>query len=87
MFRSLADLTGVSVVGLLLPGMGRDGAQGRLTLRQAGGDTLAQNEATCVACGMPKVAMGIGAAQRQLSVGRFACAALGLCEAGSERMP
>ena len=75
------------MVGLLLPGMGRDGAQGRLTLRQAGGDTLAQNEATGVVYGMPKVAMGIGAAQRQLPVGRFASAALGLCEPRSERMP
>ena len=50
-------------IGILLTGMGADGARGLLTLRQAGGLTVAQDEASCVVYGMPKEAVSLGAAQ------------------------
>ena len=51
---------------MILTGMGRDGARGLLAIRDAGGRTLGQNEATSVVYGMPKAAFEIGAVERQL---------------------
>ncbi len=51
-------------VGVLLTGMGADGAQGLLKMRQAGARTIAQDEATCVVFGMPREAIAVGAADR-----------------------
>lgn len=62
-FRSCASLQGVAGVGVLLTGMGKDGAQGLLALRQAGFVTLAQDEETCVVYGMPREAIELGAAR------------------------
>jgi two-component system chemotaxis response regulator CheB len=53
-------------VGVILTGMGRDGAQGLLAMRQAGASTLGQDEASCVVYGMPRSAFEIGAVERQL---------------------
>ena len=51
-------------MGVLLTGMGRDGAQGMQQLKSAGAVNLAQNEATCIVFGMPKEAIALGAADK-----------------------
>jgi two-component system chemotaxis response regulator CheB len=61
LFYSVARHVGAKAVGVILTGMGADGAQGLLAMRKAGARTLGQNEATCVVYGMPKVADQIGA--------------------------
>jgi two-component system chemotaxis response regulator CheB len=66
-------------VGAILTGMGRDGAQGLLAMRNAGARTLGQDEATCVVYGMPKVAQEIGAVERQVSIARMGAAILDAC--------
>jgi len=64
LFHSVAQTAGRNAVGVILTGMGKDGAQGLLALRQAGAITLAQDEASCVVFGMPREALLTGAAQR-----------------------
>lgn len=67
MFNSVAENVDCSkVVGVILTGMGRDGADGMLKMRQAGAYTIGQDEASCIVYGMPKVAYEIGAVQTQL---------------------
>jgi two-component system chemotaxis response regulator CheB len=75
-FRSVARTAGRNAVGVILTGMGGDGAQGLLAMREAGARTLAQDEATCVVFGMPKVAVELGAAERVLPLDRIAGAIL-----------
>lgn len=67
---------GERVVGVLLTGMGRDGADGLKTIREQGGYTIAQSEATCVVYGMPRVAAEIGAVKIQLPLNMIAAEAL-----------
>lgn len=66
MFKSVAAYYRRSAVGVLLTGMGRDGADGLQAMAQAGSLTIAQDEATCVVFGMPKEAIALGAAQQVL---------------------
>jgi two-component system chemotaxis response regulator CheB len=66
LFESLAADMGASTAGVLLTGMGRDGAAGLLAIRNAGGYTIAQDEATSVVYGMPRAAVEIGAAKSVL---------------------
>jgi two-component system chemotaxis response regulator CheB len=66
LFESLARDYGSAVVACLLTGMGRDGAAGLLSIRRAGGMTVAQDEASCVVYGMPREAVLLGAAERVL---------------------
>jgi two-component system, chemotaxis family, protein-glutamate methylesterase/glutaminase len=66
LFSSVAEAAGGDSVGVLLTGMGNDGAQGLLKMRRAGAMTIAQDEATCVVYGMPREAVGLGAAAKVL---------------------
>jgi len=69
LFESVAALAGRNAIGVILTGMGRDGASGLLTMRRAGARTIGQNEKTCVVYGMPRVAQEIGAVEQQLPLG------------------
>jgi two-component system chemotaxis response regulator CheB len=66
LFSSVAEAAGNLAVGVLLTGMGSDGAQGLLQMRRAGARTIAQDEATCVVYGMPREAVELGAAAQIL---------------------
>jgi two-component system chemotaxis response regulator CheB len=68
LFHSVASCAGPAATGVLLTGMGSDGARGLLAMRQAGSHTFAQDEASCVVFGMPKVAIDLGAAERVVSL-------------------
>ncbi|MEM9705022.1 MAG: chemotaxis response regulator protein-glutamate methylesterase [Pseudomonadota bacterium] len=86
LFSSVSERFGRRAVGVLLTGMGKDGARGLKLLRDNGGKTLGQDEATSVVYGMPRVAYEIGAVERQLPLEAIADAALDLCRdtSGSE---
>jgi two-component system chemotaxis response regulator CheB len=79
LFGSMARTVGARGVGVILTGMGRDGAQGLLQMRQAGAHTLGQDQASSTVYGMPKAAFELGAVERQLALSRLAVAALDLC--------
>lgn len=68
MFESTAKEAGSAAIGVLLTGMGYDGAKGLLAMKRAGARTIGQDEATSVVYGMPKVAYNIGAVERQLAL-------------------
>ncbi len=76
LFRSVARFAGPRAVGVLLTGMGKDGAQGLLEMREAGARTIAQDEQSCVVFGMPKEAIALGAAEVVLPLDRIAAAVL-----------
>ncbi len=65
LFESVAKAAGSDAVGIILTGMGGDGAKGLLAMRKAGAKTIGQDESTCVVYGMPKVAYDLGAVQYQ----------------------
>lgn len=62
LFQSAADVVGKDAIGILLTGMGADGAKGLLSMARAGALTIAQDEATCAVFGMPRAAIALGAA-------------------------
>jgi two-component system chemotaxis response regulator CheB len=72
LFRSVAANAGPNALGVMLTGMGRDGAAAMLEMKRAGGFTIAQDEASCVVFGMPKEAIALGAVDEVLPVGRIA---------------
>jgi len=76
LFRSVAQAAGTSATGLLLTGMGDDGADGLLEMKQAGARTIAQNEATCEVFGMPREAIRRGAVDEVLSLSKIPAAIL-----------
>lgn len=78
LFSSVAKTAGKNAVGVILTGMGGDGAKGLLEMRNAGAQTIGQDEATCVVYGMPKVAYDIGAVQYQMAVTAIAGKVYGL---------
>ncbi len=65
LFESVARVAGKDALGIILTGMGGDGAKGLLAMRQAGAKTIGQDESTCVVYGMPKVAYDLGAVEHQ----------------------
>lgn len=66
LFDSVSRIAGKKAIGVILTGMGGDGAKGLLEMRNAGAQTIGEDEASCVVYGMPKVAYDIGAVQYQL---------------------
>jgi two-component system chemotaxis response regulator CheB len=66
MFQSVARHAGKNAVGVILTGMGADGAKGLLEMKETGAQTIAQDEATCVVFGMPGEAVKLGAASEVL---------------------
>ena len=72
LFSSVAKTAGKKALGVLLTGMGSDGARGLLEMRNSGAPTIAQDEATCVVFGMPKEAIRMGAAQTVLPLNHIA---------------
>jgi two-component system chemotaxis response regulator CheB len=71
LFRSAAQAAGPNAAGVILTGMGDDGAGGLLEMREAGAFTIAQNEATCIVFGMPREAIKRGAARQVLPIDRI----------------
>jgi len=71
LFHSMAQIAGSKAVGVILTGMGKDGAQGLLAMRQAGARTFAQDERSCVVFGMPREALRIGAAEHAVALGEM----------------
>lgn len=76
MFRAVAAYYRQAALGVLLTGMGRDGAEGLSAIAQAGGTTIAQDEQSCVVFGMPKEAIALGAVQHILAIHEIAPALL-----------
>lgn len=71
LFRSAARAAGRNATGIIMTGMGDDGARGLLEMRTAGARTIAQDEASCIVFGMPKEAIGLGAAKEILSLAQI----------------
>ena len=82
LFQSAAKCAGANAMGMLLTGMGSDGARGLGALRMAGGRTVAQDEASSVVWGMPRVAIEMGAAEAVLGLDRMSEAALNWWRSG-----
>ena len=72
LFDSVARVAGNRAIGVILTGMGADGAKGLLQMRRAGAETIGQDEASCVVYGMPKVAYEIGAVRYQMGLDNIA---------------
>ncbi|MES0447520.1 MAG: chemotaxis response regulator protein-glutamate methylesterase, partial [Desulfobacterales bacterium] len=71
LFQSISKYAGANAVGVIMTGMGSDGAKGLLEIRQAGARTIGQNEASCVVFGMPKEAANIGAVEKLVPLNRI----------------
>lgn len=79
MFESMAQTAKSKAIGAILTGMGRDGAQGLLSMRQAGARTLGQNETSCIVYGMSKVAKEINAVERELPLALIGSTIISSC--------
>jgi len=80
MFQSLAACDGARFVGVILTGMGNDGAKGLLKLRQKGVLMISQDQSTLLICGLPGAAADMGAVEQLLSLGRIVGRILKLCQ-------
>ena len=72
LFFTVAELVGDAALGVILTGMGADGAKGLFAMRRAGAMTFGQDEASCVVYGMPRAAFELGAVERQLPLAMMA---------------
>jgi two-component system chemotaxis response regulator CheB len=79
LFHSVASVCGARAVGVILTGMGKDGAQGLMAMRSAGARTLGQDEASSVVYGMPRAAFELGAVERQAPLGDLSRLVLEAC--------
>ncbi|MFZ5763939.1 MAG: protein-glutamate methylesterase/protein-glutamine glutaminase [Thermodesulfobacteriota bacterium] len=80
LFNSVAAYGGANAVGVILTGMGKDGAQGMLKMKEAGARTIAQDEASCVVFGMPKEAIEAGGVDQVVSLKSIPAAILKMVE-------
>jgi chemotaxis response regulator CheB len=78
LFNSVANVYGARAIGVILTGMGSDGAHGLRALREKGAHTIVQNEASCVVFGMPAVAIEVDAAEQILPADEIAMALIKL---------
>jgi len=85
LFNSTAQTAGANAIGVILTGMGADGAAGLLAMKNAGARTYAQDEASCVVFGMPKEAIKLGAADKVLSLGGVAGELVRYLSSGNNR--
>jgi two-component system chemotaxis response regulator CheB len=72
MFKSVAEVCGTNAIGVILTGMGADGARGLLEMKRKGAFTIGQDEASCVVYGMPKEAFDMGAVSKQCHINQIA---------------
>jgi two-component system chemotaxis response regulator CheB len=84
LFRSAARYAGKNVVGVIMTGMGDDGASGMLEIKKAGATNIAQDEATSTVFGMPHKAIMLGGVDKVLPLERIPKEAIGLCELKKE---
>jgi two-component system chemotaxis response regulator CheB len=87
LFRSTARYAGKNAIGIIMTGMGDDGARGLLAMRRVGARTLAQDDATSAVYGMPKAAIALGAAEQVLPLARLAATVLRLVVVRSPPRP
>ncbi len=85
LFSSAAESAGKNAIGVILTGMGKDGADGLLAMRQSGARTLGQDEPSCVVYGMPKAAFELGAVEAEVPLARMAQEILNLTVTGGKR--
>jgi two-component system chemotaxis response regulator CheB len=71
LFNSVAKYVGANAIGVILTGMGSDGADGMLKMKQNGANTIAQDEETCVVFGMPNEAIKLGAVDKVLPLSKI----------------
>lgn len=79
LFQSVAQNAGLNSIGIILTGMGSDGAEGLLAIKNNNGTTIGQNESSCVVYGMPKAAKNIGAVDTELTLEKIAQEILDAC--------
>lgn len=72
LFRSTAQYAGKNTIGVIMTGMGDDGARGMLELKEAGAHTIAQDEKSCIVFGMPKEAIKLGGVDEMLPLDKIA---------------
>lgn len=84
LFRSVAVAAGVNAIGVILTGMGKDGAEGLRQMKDAGAITFGQDESTCVVYGMPKAAKALGAVRSELPLGQIAGHIIECCQHPAE---
>ena len=77
LFHSVADCAGRNAMGIIMTGMGDDGARGLALMRKGGAFTVAEHESTCVVYGMPREAVKLGAVDQELPLGDIAVAIIG----------
>ena len=87
LFRAAANIAGANALGIILTGMGKDGMQGMLEMRQAGSYTIAQDEASCVVFGMPKEAIAAGAACEVLPLQNIARRTMEYLSMHADKLP
>jgi two-component system, chemotaxis family, protein-glutamate methylesterase/glutaminase len=85
LFHSAAESAGKNAIGVILTGMGKDGADGLLAMRKNGAHTVGQDEPSCVVYGMPKVANEVGAVEHELPLTKIAQEIMNLSAEGGKR--